>query len=378
MSFRLPVGRATAMTRGPPSPWRTHTACRDGAPASRCAYPVRWRTRKPLARCRISGAVLRSASCRRPATRRPFPRLTTRVLRDGPAGQSMGDDQWAITMQARRSSDRPDAPSGSPGARAGQRRIRLSVHISRLRSRVSCHRPSATQTLLRQSSRCCSAVFPLGLPQQAFDVLGNDVDLEVHRRSDRAPDPAWSVRGWSGSARPRTSLRFGAQRRHRQRNPVDGDRALLDDVAGHCRRAARSAPLPSAPTGVRDSTCPVPSTWPCTMCPPSRLLTAAARSRFTRAADVAVAPRLDRFSVSAITSAVNCAVGQHARHRQAHAVDGDRIAVPGVRGDDGPRMMSRAASGRSSRPVTSPEFLDNSGEHCHQANWPCRAVGQAP
>ena len=53
--------------------------------------------------------------------------------------------------------------------------------------------------------------------------------------------------------------------------------------------------------GSRVSTVPTPSTWPCTMCPPSRVWAVTARSRLTRLPS-SVLPRLLRRSVSAMTS----------------------------------------------------------------------------
>ena len=48
------------------------------------------------------------------------------------------------------------------------------------------------------------------------------------------------------------------------------------------------------------------------------------------------------------------AAGQHFDHRQAHAVDGDRVAMTGVGSHHRTRMVKRAESPRSSLPTTSP------------------------
>ncbi|COY24865.1 Uncharacterised protein [Mycobacterium tuberculosis] len=105
--------------------------------------------------------------------------------------------------------------------------------------------------------------------------------------------------------------------------------------------------------GQRATISPVASTCPCTMCPPSRLPSAAARSRFTRLPGRS-SPRLDRFSVSAITSAVNWPSGNTSttvRHTPLTAIESP---WPASAVTIGPRMVSRAASTRASRPVTSP------------------------
>ena len=94
-----------------------------------------------------------------------------------------------------------------------------------------------------------------------------------------------------------------------QRDAVDGDRALVHDVAGQLGRAARRGRPPSAPTARARAIVPVPSTWPCTRCPPSRPSSRIGRSRLT-GTPAASAPRQLRSRVSRITSAVNAVVGR--------------------------------------------------------------------
>ena len=88
------------------------------------------------------------------------------------------------------------------------------------------------------------------------------------------------------------------------------------------------------------------------MCPPSRLFTAAARSRLTwrrrRRAQARPVQRLAHHVGGELT------VWQHLHHRQADAVHRDRVAVAGVAVTTGPRMTNRAESRRSSLPTTSP------------------------
>ncbi|SKT85207.1 Uncharacterised protein [Mycobacteroides abscessus subsp. abscessus] len=105
--------------------------------------------------------------------------------------------------------------------------------------------------------------------------------------------------------------------------------------------------------GERDSTLPVPSTCPCTMCPPSRLLTAAARSRLTLA-PAAILSRLDRASVSPITSVVKTPPSRTSttvRHTPLTAIESPCFASSTTRG---PSTVRRAESPRSSLPRISP------------------------
>ncbi len=69
----------------------------------------------------------------------------------------------------------------------------------------------------------------------------------------------------------------------------------------------RGRPSASRSPGARPNRVPVASTWPWTRWPPSRSPSAIARSRLTRE-PAASAPRLERCSVSAITSALNSPV----------------------------------------------------------------------
>ena len=86
-----------------------------------------------------------------------------------------------------------------------------------------------------------------------------------------------SVCGITATANP-----SARQRGHREADAVDGDRALLDDVAHDRLRARRTrrAREPSA-WGVRTRMVPTASTWPCTRCPPSRSCRRTGRSRLT-------------------------------------------------------------------------------------------------
>src|SRR4051794_19544838 len=115
------------------------------------------------------------------------------------------------------------------------------------------------------------------LSQQLFDVLRDDVDLEVDGRTRGGrPErgPGEGRRDEADGERGPVDLDDG------EGHPVDGDGALRDDVPGQVCRQGDPHDLPLL-TGVRSSTVPVPSTWPCTRCPPSRACKVTGRSRFT-------------------------------------------------------------------------------------------------
>src|SRR5215218_5456686 len=89
------------------------------------------------------------------------------------------------------------------------------------------------------------------------------------------------------------------------------------------------------------------------MCPPSRLLSAAARSRLTWLPTPTPA-RLERSSVSFMTSAENCppvCTSTTVRQTPLTAIESP---CPASAVTTGPRITSRAASARSSLPTTSP------------------------
>ena len=150
----------------------------------------------------------------------------------------------------------------------------------------SFSRSSASQTTTilpaRTSSIASSIVLNGGFAHppchQLLHVLGEHVDLEVHRAAGR------------GRAERRALERLGNQRHrearvvdlgHGQRHAVHGDRALLDHVAQQLRAGPRSAPRARGRPRATDSTVPVPSTWPCTTWPPSRSPARSGSSRFT-------------------------------------------------------------------------------------------------
>src|SRR5579862_6308534 len=95
---------------------------------------------------------------------------------------------------------------------------------------------------------------------------------------------------------------------------------------------------------------PVASTWPWTRWPPSRSDKRTDCSRLTGDPAVSV-PRLDRFRVSPMTSAVNVPSRMPVTVRQTPLT---AIDSPGETPSVEPRMVSRAASFRCSIPATSP------------------------
>src|SRR5580700_6953449 len=102
--------------------------------------------------------------------------------------------------------------------------------------------------------------------------------------------------------------------------------------------------------GDREMIVPVPSTWPCTRCPPRRSARRTDCSRLTGAPALS-APRPDRSRVSPMTSAVKVPsrTPVTVRHTPLTAIEspGDTPSVE-------PRMVSQAASPRCSMPATSP------------------------
>src|SRR5215212_988986 len=89
------------------------------------------------------------------------------------------------------------------------------------------------------------------------------------------------------------------------------------------------------------------------MCPPSRLLTAAARSRLTWL-PTPTPRRLDRFSVSPMTSALNAPSGSTSTTVRQTPFTAIESPCPASAVTTGPRMTRRAESPRSSLPTTSP------------------------
>ena len=146
-----------------------------------------------------------------------------------------------------------------------------------------------------------------------------------------------------------------------QRDAVDGDRPLVDEVAPHPVGQARPRRPPSARWGCGTGSSPVPSTWPWTMWPPSRFSAVTARSRLTRVPG-RNAPREVLSSVSRITSAVKTSPSW-LDDREAAAVDRDRVAVARVRDDERPAHAQAYGVALVLDGLDGAELLDDPGEH---------------
>ena len=216
---------------------------------------------------------------------------------------------------------------------------------------------SADEELLEPVHAMVSVV-GVRVGHQAFDVLGEDVDLEVDGVANSlVPKRGEGERGGDERDGERVVVDGGDGEAH----AVDGDRALLDDVAGQRRREGEAARPPSGRRACARGSSAVPSTWPWTMCPPKRLLAAIARSRLTRSPG-ARAPRLLRASVSAITSTVNCPSPCSTTVRQTPLTAMEAPWVASLRHErPGHGEPGRVRAGVEPDHVA--ELLDDSGEH---------------
>ena len=185
--------------------------------------------------------------------------------------------------------------------------------------------------------------------EQALDVLGDDVDLEVHEVAGALVAEGRDLRGVRDDGDGEAVV---AAVDDGQADAVDGDRALLDDVAQQAgRRGTRRS-------GAASTISPTPSTWPCTRWPPRRSLEA------DRALEV--------HGVAGPQSARG-RCGRRSRRRrrpptsrrraaddgEAAAVDRDRVAELRRRRA---RCGRRCAGGRR-RGRRRAELLDDAGEH---------------
>ena len=146
-----------------------------------------------------------------------------------------------------------------------------------------------------------------------------------------------------------------------QRDAVDGDRSLRRRGSASSSAGREISTSSQCSEGARRSTVPVPSTWPWTMWPPSRVVGVTARSRLTwppggERPERALGERLVHH-VGGERLALTGGDGQ------ADAVDGDRVAQVRVAGDH------RAAHGEPDRVALvlqrlhGAELLDDAGEH---------------
>ena len=136
-----------------------------------------------------------------------------------------------------------------------------------------------------------------------------------------------------------------AQRADGQADAVDRDRALLDQVAHELAGRRRSRARARCRRRVTAATVAVPSTWPCTMWPPSRSPARSASSRLTGEPALQRSQRGARERLGHRLGAE--AVGVDRGRRQADAVDGDRVARRAIFG--GERACGCAARRRRRR-----------------------------
>src|SRR6516164_1999633 len=200
------------------------------------------------------------------------------------------------------------------------------------------------------------------LQHQPLNVFGDDVDLEVHLRSDRSPTKGGQLPGGRDQRDLEPVARFGAQPGDRQRNPVYGDGSLLDYVAGHSGGNLDPHHLPML-GGF-----------------PGHHLAGAVHVSLD---DVPAEPAVDGRGALQIDPTADLqstqigavkglghhvggelSVRQQVDDRQAHAVDGNRVAVSGIAGHDGAANGQPGGVGEEVPAGYLPEFLDNSGEHC--------------
>ena len=148
-----------------------------------------------------------------------------------------------------------------------------------------------------------------------------------------------------------------------QRDAVDGDRALLDDVAqqrrgaGLDRHDAREAVLAHAR---RPS--PTPSTWPCTMWPPRRSAARSGSSRFTARAGARSPPSGERRSVSCMTSAPKRSPSTAVAVRQT-PLTATESPSPSSPASARRERQAHAVGGRVRPRRPSPRSCDEPGEH---------------
>ena len=138
---------------------------------------------------------------------------------------------------------------------------------------------------------------------------------------------------------------------------------VIDPLATRYR--ARSAGSAISTTsqcslGVRRTTLPVPSTWPCTMWPPSRVAGVTARSRLTRVPGQGAERGLRQRLVHHVGGEGLTLLG---RHGEAAAVDRDRVAQRGVAGDEGAADREPDRVTLVLQRLDGAELLDDAGEH---------------
>ena len=166
---------------------------------------------------------------------------------------------------------------------------------------------------------------------QPLHVLGEHVHLDVDAVAPAARAPSVVRLERLGDQRDREAV--VVERADGEAHAVQRDRPLQHDVAQQRRRGTRArAPARSPPRAAR-ATVAVPSTCPCTMCPPRRSPARSGSSRLTRepARREPSAVRCERLVHRLRAEALGRDVGGG----QADAVDGDRVALAELAGEPG-------------------------------------------
>src|SRR5919112_919304 len=130
----------------------------------------------------------------------------------------------------------------SSGVACSAAKIR-SPSFSRSSSSTTTTAFPAAMSLIARSMSFNISVSELGRSHELLDVLGDDVDLEVHRVADGLGTQHGDLEG--GRDEP-DAERLVIHRHHGQRDPVDGDRALLHHVPGQVRGKGEPQHLPLA------------------------------------------------------------------------------------------------------------------------------------
>ena len=211
---------------------------------------------------------------------------------------------------------RPSSSQRSPVS-ARQIRPRPCVAMKLIASGVqNCAAIVRSPSFSRSSASQTTTILPSRMSSIASSIVLNGgfvmsssfstylASTSTSRFTARPGAAAPSVVRSSVSGMSDTSNACVVHARNGKRHAVDGDRALLDHVAQQLRRGARSRTTREKPSSRTDSTVPVPSTWPCTMCPPRRSPARSGSSTFTSSPSPSGASEVRR-SVSAITSAAN-------------------------------------------------------------------------
>ena len=224
------------------------------------------------------------------------------------------------------------------------------------RGRTARWTPSERRAIERAASwswswQCWCRIAARDQRRRADDVLAEHVEFEVHARRRRASADRFVCVHVNGMIC--TSNASSAERRDRQADAVDGDDALRDRGSGaRARRKRERHPGELARRGRTSTTCPMPSTWPCTKWPPNRVSARIARSRLTgmpgpQRAERGHARRL-RPDVERHALAVTL------DHGQADAVHGKAVARAQLRREVGRRRRADSRPRRGRRLATVP------------------------